>query len=444
MTSDQQLHAVRERGHELGIEGPSTGERGLRVTIEGVRHGTSPEELEHAGRAPLGLMLGSAGTLEPPHRRAWSARRSLCLYTPSRAPSGMGVHMLDLAADYVRHADVSVMCWETAAGREVLEQAAHLGATAVPLPRPRDPAFAETIVAFLEEHPADVFHIHVGLGGENFDGARAARRAGVPAVIQTQHLPWLLSGRGKRSRFFEAIEPVDHLITVSEAQRRTYLRIGVPPVVLTTVPNGIRPRGPGPGRAAARAALGLEPDQPVVLSIGRLVVMKGQRYLIDAVPELAARFPGLAVVILGRGHLHGKLLEQAAALGVGDRVHLPGHRSDARLLLDAADVLVLPSRHEGMPLVLLEAMDAGLPVVATRVIGSEEVVADGETGFLVRPEDPAALAAALARLLADPELRARFGRAGRRRFVERFTNTRMAADTLRVYARQLRSLRSQL
>ncbi len=165
--------------------------------------------------------------------------------------------------------------------------------------------------------------------------------------------------------------------------------------------------------------------------------MKGQRYLIEAVPELAARFPGLAVVILGWGHLHHGLLDQAAALGVGDRVHLPGHRTDARMLLDAADVFVLPSRHEGMPLVLLEAMDAGLPVVATRVIGSEEVVAHGETGFLVPPEDPAALGAALALLLADPGLRARFGRAARRRFRERFTQRRMAAATAAVYERVL-------
>ena len=103
------------------------------------------------------------------------------------------------------------------------------------------------------------------------------------------------------------------------------------------------------------------------------------------------------------------------------------------MLLDAADVFVLPSRCEGMPLVLLEAMDAGLPVVATRVIGSEEVVADGETGLLVPPEDPAALGTALARLLADPQLRARFGRAGRQRFLERFTGRRMAARTAVLY-----------
>ena len=98
---------------------------------------------------------------------------------------------------------------------------------------------------------------------------------------------------------------------------------------------------------------------------------------------------------------------------------------------------VLPSRHEGMPLALLEAMDVGLPVVATRVIGSAEVVVEGDTGLLVRPRDPVALERALARLLADPALRERFGRTGRRRFAACFTADRMARDTVEVYERVL-------
>ncbi len=109
------------------------------------------------------------------------------------------------------------------------------------------------------------------------------------------------------------------------------------------------------------------------------------------------------------------------------------------MLLDAADVFVLPSRHEGMPLVLLEAMDAGLPVVATRVIGSEEVVAEGVTGLLVPAEDPSSLAAALSRLLAEPRLRERFGRAGRDRYEALFTSARMAAQTEAVYRQVLQA-----
>lgn len=365
---------------------------------------------------------------------------SVCLYTPSADPSGMGAHMLDLVAEYVPQAQVQVMCWATVPGQHLLDRAAALGANTLALPHPRHPAFAAVIVRSLQHHPVDVFHIHVGMGRENFDGARAARRAGVPVVVQTQHLPWLLGGRGKRVRFFCGLQQVDRIIAVSHALRRTYEQIGVPAARITTVPNGIRPRGLGPGRQVARQTLGLAPDQPVVVTIGRLTVMKGQRYLVDSVPDLAARFPGLAVLILGQGHLHTQLAEQAVVLGVDDRVCLLGHRPDARLLLDAADVFVLPSRYEGMPLVALEAMEAGLSVVATRVIGSEEVVADGETGLLVPPRDPAALGRAIALLLADPVLRARYGRAGRRRYLERFTSARMAAETAAVYDQALQSV----
>jgi glycosyltransferase involved in cell wall biosynthesis len=366
-------------------------------------------------------------------------RLSVCLYTPSADPSGMGEHMLDLVAEYVPDIAVSLMCWPTEPGQRVLARAAALRATALALPHPRDPAFAYVIAQFLSRHPADIFHVHVGTGRENFDGARAARAAGVPAIVQTQHQPWLLSSPGKRSSFFRGLREVDRLIAVSQGQRRTYERIGVPVGRLCTVLNGVGARGAGPGRLAARQTLGLQPDQPVVMTIGRLAPMKGHRDLIDSTPELLARFPGLAVLIVGEGHLHRQLAERAAALGVGGGVRLLGHRPDARLLLDAADVFVLPSLHEGMPLVALEAMEAGLPMVVTRVIGSAEVVVHGETGLLTPAGDAPALGRALAALLADPALRARLGRAGRRRYLEHFTRRRMATQTRAVYATVLAS-----
>ena len=359
-------------------------------------------------------------------------RLSVCLYTPSVDPSGMGSHMLDLAAELRDRADVSVLCWGTPAGQRVLDRAGALGVPTRALPRPRDPAFGQAVVDFLTEHPADVFHIHVGSGRENFDGARAARRAGVPAVVQTQHQPWLHTRR-KQGPFFRAIAPVDRLIAVSEGLRLTHERIGVPPERLVTVPNGIVPRGPGPGQQAARAALGLGPDDLVVMTVGRLMVQKGQRYLVAAMPDLVARFPRLAVVVVGGGYLAEDLERQADDLGVGRFLHLPGHRSDARMLLDAADVFALPSLQEGMPLAAIEAMDVGLPVVATDVIGTAEVVAHGVTGTLVPARDPSALGVALAELLADPGLRRRYGRAGRRRYLEEFTAELMAERTFAVY-----------
>ncbi len=363
----------------------------------------------------------------------------VCLYTPSRDASGMGAHMIDLAAALAPEHDVSVMAWATPAGRLLLERAEAVGARPVSLPHPRSPAFSSVITAHLARHPTDVFHVHVGTGREDFDGARTARAAGVPAVVQTLHYPWLMGSTKHRIPFFHALEPVDRVLTVSLAQRRTYERIGVPRELMSTVANGIRGRELALGRGAARESLGLDPDQPVVLTVGRLTVMKGHTHLLEAVPSLVRRFPDLAVVVVGDGHLHEQLVDQSVSLGVADNVRLVGHRADARGLLDAADVFVLPSLHEGMPLVLLEAMDAGLPVVATRVIGSEEVVVDEETGLLVRPRDPGALAGALGRLLDEPALRAGLGAAGRRRYEEHFTSARMAEQTRQVYEQVLRA-----
>ncbi|MGK5114795.1 MULTISPECIES: glycosyltransferase family 4 protein [unclassified Geodermatophilus] len=368
-------------------------------------------------------------------------RRSICFYTPSIDPSGMGAHMVDLVAEYAGTADVALMMRPTVGGRRLLDRAAELGARTVELPSPRHPLFAEVVSGWLAGHPADVFHCHVGTGSENWPGVRLARRAGCPVVVQTQHLPYLVAHPRKRRAYHAGIEAVDRLIAVSEGLRRTYQRIGVAPGRFTTVPNGVAPLRERLGRDAARAALGLDPAQPVVLTVGRLTHMKGQWHLVDAVPGLLARFPDLAVVLVGDGPLREALEKRAAALGVRNAVRFPGHRPDARQLLAAADVFALPSRHEGMPLVALEAMEAGLPVVATRVIGTEEVVVDGVTGALVRPDDPAALGAALERLLADPSLRRRQGAAGRCRYLAGFTRDRMAADTAAVYEAALRGAR---
>lgn len=360
--------------------------------------------------------------------------RSVCLYTCSFNPSGMGVHMLALAERYLAEGvAVSVMFWPAPRAEDMMARAERLGVRLLRTPHPRDPAYAESVISALRADLPDVFHIHVGTGREDFGGARAARAAGVPAVVETLHFPWRLRLKHYRRPFFSSLDAVDQLVTVSEAQKATYARIGVPAESLVTVPNGVSARAPGPGREEARRRLGLRPEQQVVMTVGRLAVMKGHRYLLECLPELRRRFPDVAVVVLGSGHLEGQLAQQAERLGVADVVLLPGHRDDARELLAAADVFVLPSLHEGMPMVILEAMDAGLPVVATSVIGTTEVVQDGRTGRLVPPADAGALGAALVEVLADDQLRARWARAGRRLHRDRFTSGRMAQETLAVY-----------
>ncbi len=391
---------------------------------------------QRGARATTTRPVGPAAPLREvePLRRPPEDPPSVHLYTPSADPSGMGAHMRCLAEEYARLGRrVSLMYWANDNAERMFAPTEERGVRLARIPHPRDPRFARSIADDLRRHPSDVFHVHVGTGRENFDGARAAASQGVPAIVQTLHLPWLLRNRPKRGLVLTALEPVDRVITVSDGQRATYEKLGLAPQRMVTVPNGVHPRTVSLGSSAARRELGLTPDQPVVMTLGRLTVMKGHRYLLDALPHLLRRFPDLVVVVVGEGHLHGALVDQAERLGVAHAVRFVGHRSDARGLLDAADVFVLPSRHEGMPLAVLEAMDAGLPVVGTRVIGTSEAVEDGVSGLLVPSKDPAALAGALEELLDRPELRRRMALAGRRRYEQLFTATRMARRTAAVY-----------
>ncbi|WP_309125354.1 glycosyltransferase family 4 protein [Kocuria sp.] len=360
-------------------------------------------------------------------------RRSVCLYTRSANPSGMGAHMLDLVEGLAGRADVSVLCRDSPRARWLLEGASARGARTVALPSPHDAAYPAIISGFLSSHPVDVFHCHAGWGWEDPDGLRLARAAGVPAVVITHHQPFLLHKPAKAEKLVENTSFAHARIAVSDGVRDTYIAHGVSEERFSTVPNGVRPRKDPPGRTAARAALHLQEGDLVVLSTGRLTTMKGQRYLIEAAALLKAGHPRLQVVILGEGDLREELEALVAARGLAGTVHLPGHRQDARMLLDAADVFALPSRSEGMPLALLEAMEAGLPVVATRVIGSAEVVAHGRTGLLVPTENAGGLAAALAELLEDGERRALYGEAGRRRYLDEYTVDCMVARTQAVY-----------
>src|SRR5205085_5387397 len=162
-----------------------------------------------------------------------------------------------------------------------------------------------------------------------------------------------------------------------------------------------------------RSELGIAADDFVVGNVGRLSLQKGQRHLIAAMPMLLERVPRAHAVIAGRGDLEEYLRDLSLEFGVADRVHVLGPRRDVPALMHAIDVFVMPSIWEGFGLVLLEAMAAGRPIVASRVATIPEVVADGETGLLVPAGDPLALAEALAALADEPMLAARFGAAGR-------------------------------
>ena len=180
------------------------------------------------------------------------------------------------------------------------------------------------------------------------------------------------------------------------------------------------------GEEAARREAGEAGGEPAppgyLLVVGRLRIRKGVDVLLAAMPALLSRHPAARLLIAGDGEHRAALEGAAAALALGEAVTFLGRTDAARVrrLLRGAAALVVPSIYEGMPLVVLEAMEASVPVVASRVSGIPEVVEDGRTGWLVPPEEPASLAAALAAALDDPAAAARRGAAGRRRLEERF------------------------
>jgi glycosyltransferase involved in cell wall biosynthesis len=228
---------------------------------------------------------------------------------------------------------------------------------------------------------------------------------------------------------------VDRVIAISDGVRAALLQAGVLADRIRVVPSGVDVdafAGVAPGtREATRTAWGIGPDATVVMVVGALERRKGHAVLLDAARRLRPARTDVRLVFCGDGGERAAL--EASAADLAGSVIFAGFHRDVAACLAAADVVALPSLHEGLGVAALEAMAAGRPVVASRVGGLAEVVVAEDTGLLVPPNDAEALAAAIARLAADPALRARFGAAGHARVVARHTMARMAEGTLACY-----------
>lgn len=270
--------------------------------------------------------------------------------------------------------------------------------------------------------------------------AWAARRAGVPRLVVRLGIVRPLPRRGRHTRSYR--RGVDAMIVNAREIREEWIRSApwFPAEAIHVVHNGIRPPAavPGEERAAVRAELGAPPGVPLIAGVGHVYPRKGFDLLIDAFAALPGREGRLAIV--GSGPHEAELRERAERLGVADRVLWPGFRSDVPRVLAASDVFALSSRNEGMANVVLEAMAVGTPVVATDISGVRYALGAGAgeapAGWIVPPEDPAALARALGEVLTDlrerPEAVAERVREARRRVEERFGVERMVSETERV------------
>jgi glycosyltransferase involved in cell wall biosynthesis len=200
--------------------------------------------------------------------------------------------------------------------------------------------------------------------------------------------------------------------------------VDVPPA-----PDGVHPRS-----GEFRSELGLAAVTPLVVSIGAYSEQKDHRTLIDAWAGVHDAFPDAVLVLVGSGELEGKLRVRSVALSLGDSVRFVSARRDVAPLLADADVFALSSRWEGLPYTLLDAMAFGRPVVSTAADGIPEAVMNEDTGLLVPVRDSESLAAAMRRLLREPELRSAMGASGRARVERHFTLDEMVDGVLRVYA----------
>ncbi|WP_243337933.1 glycosyltransferase family 4 protein [Anaeromyxobacter soli] len=240
-----------------------------------------------------------------------------------------------------------------------------------------------------------------------------------------------------RLRLRATVARADAFVAISGPIHAELRAAGVPPERILSIPNGVdlerfRPAA-AEERAALRRALGL-PAGPLVVYAGRLSPEKGVDVLARAWPRVVARLPEARLWMLGDGAERARLEELARREGVETSLALPGPVADVAPFLRAADAAVLPSRTEGMPVALLEAMACAVPVVATAVGGSAEVLRDGVTGRLVPPERPGALADALVEALRDPAAQER-ARAAREEVAARYGLDHVAEVFLEVYSR---------
>jgi glycosyltransferase involved in cell wall biosynthesis len=308
-------------------------------------------------------------------------------------------------------------------------------------------------VRFVRQTRPDICHFHLHSPLSCFQGILLVKLSAPSKIVVTEHyLSQLRYLRNKqRGPFLSILREVyiwtnlqikrfilryiDHTILLSTGDYDLFgSMFGRVSSGYSVVFNGIDTERYAQGK---RVDLKLPSQAKTVLTIADLNRQKGHRYLIEAVPAVLRRVEGVFFFLAGDGHLRSELESLVKQKGLKERVHFLGRRTDIPDLLASADIVVLPSLFEGLPLTLLEAMSAGKPVIATNVNGSRDVVISGETGFLVEPKDVETLANRIVELLTNERLRTSFGKEARKRAIRAFDSKICCWNNSQVYAQIL-------
>ena len=277
-----------------------------------------------------------------------------------------------------------------------------------------------SLVRLIFNEKPDIVHTHSSKGG--ILGRMAAKIVGVPHIIHTPHGHVFYGHFGRfASRIFMWVEKIfsmftDRMVALTDGEKDDYINLSVcPPDKLLKIHSGVHVKKfmqANGNRVEKRRSLGLDQNGAVIGFVGWLLPIKGPDYLLKAMDDVWHEHQEAALVLVGKGDLDVDLRSEARKKNVNGKVKFLGWREDIDEIMPLFDMLVLPSLNEGMGRVLVEAMAAGKPVVASRVGGIPDLVRDGETGYLVPPADEKALAEGIKKLLDDPDKAKQMGLRG--------------------------------
>ncbi len=329
--------------------------------------------------------------------------------------------LVDIAAGLPpEFTSVGVMMCESWTGRELAKRG--IPVSVLPLRRSFDAGWPVRFAKLIRAQQVDVVQSHEFTA--NVYATAGARLAGVPIVCTTHGKNYWPHALYRRTAYRWAARSSRAFVAVSKDLGRFVSNtLGIAEGSVRIIRNGIDVdvfKRDESARARVRAELSLKDSQPLVLACGELTEVKGHEWLVRAARLMAQVRPDVLVAIAGDGPLHGHLQSLAISLGITSNVRFLGFRRDIPGLLSAADIFVMPSLSEGLPLAILEAMAAGVPVVATAVGGVPELIRPGDTGWLVQPRNEDELARALLEVSADTTVRSRVAHAAQRLCTEQY------------------------